>query len=139
MYQQVTDVFRSGRTAFFYCSYLPTLFGQPESGQYGDETMKWKNGRTDYSATPPSIYEPFVREEYDNVILPVFADQRDPAVQAILTHYKAVARLPEHPRGVAGGNFRYEKVVFKANRLLPASVGPTQSNGPGRQGVPDAR
>lgn len=119
MYKQVADVFRSGRTAFYYWSYLPTLFGQPESGQYGDETMKWKDGRTDYSATPASIYEPFVREEYDYVILPVFADQRDPSVQAVLAHYKAVSRLPGHPRGTVGGNFRYEKVVFKANRLMP--------------------
>ena len=127
MYQQVTEVFKRGRTAFFYYPFLPTLFGQPEAGQYGDETMKWKNGRTDYSATPPSIYEPFVREEYDYVILPVFADQRDPTVQAILSHYKGVSKLPGHPRGVAGGNFRYEKVVFMANRLQPAQS-PVPSN-----------
>lgn len=119
MYQQITEVFKRGRAAFFYFPFLPTLFGQPEAGQYGDETMKWKNGRADYSSTPPSIYEPFVREEYDYVILPVFADQRDPSVQAILAHYKAVSKLPGHPRGVIGGNFRYEKVVFEANRLHP--------------------
>lgn len=137
MHQQVEDVFKSGRTAFFYFPYMPTLYGQPEAGLYGDETMKWKNGQTDYSATPPEIYAPFVRQEYDYAILPVFADQRDPAVRAILENYTGVTRLPGHPRGPAGGNFRYEKIVFKAKRLQAAqpsvsSIGPIQAQGPSR-------
>jgi len=117
-YERVAEMFRAGRTCFYHFGYIPTTFGQPEAGVYGDESTMWKDGRQVWNK-PEHLHEPFRRQEFDYVIVPEFADGRDPTVQAIVENYEAVGKLPQHPRGRHGGNARWGKIVFQAKRLLP--------------------
>lgn len=120
-YRQVTEVFRAGKTCFFGFPFLPKLFGQPENGQFGDELMQWKNHRYNYGDKPAAMNEPLVRQEYDYVILPMWADVRnDPSAKAVIDNYVPIYQIPGHPRGPAGGNMRYPLFVCRAKRLMPA-------------------
>ncbi len=129
-YQQIADVFARGRSCLLYFAYLPKVFGQPDSGPFGEERSIWKNKRIDYSNKPDSVNEPLYKQVYDNVIVGAYAPREDPTLQAVLSNYKPVARIPGHPRGVQGGNLRYEYIVFRANRLMPPDTGGGQP-GPG--------
>ena len=131
-YRQIADVFGQGRSCVLYYAYLPKVFGQPDSGPFGEERSIWKNKRIDYSNKPDSVNKPFHEQEYDNVIVGVYSPREDPTLQAVLANYKPVARIPAHPRGVQGGNLRYEYIVFRANRLLPPDTGAAQ---PGQGGM----
>jgi hypothetical protein len=122
-FRQVAEVFKRGRTCYLFFPYLPTTFGQPDSGLYGDEGTMWKNGQLVYDE-PDYINEPFRRQEFDFVLVPASVNQRDPTVKAIVENYRAVQKLPGHPRGTFGGEARFETYIFQAHRLLPPDLGP---------------
>ncbi len=121
-YGQIASVFKSGRTCVFGYPFMSRVFGQPWSGYTGDEFTSWVNGQMDYSAKPDSLVAPFRNQEFDYVILPPNSDGEDPVVKAIVANYAPIGMLPRHPKGVRGGNMRYEYYVMRAKRLMPATA-----------------
>jgi hypothetical protein len=117
----IGSVFKSGLTCFYPYGYIPTVYGQPDTGPLGDELM-WKDGKLDYSLKPDKLSKPFRDQYYDYVIMAGFSTREDPIVQAIVENYDAVDRLPTHPNGPAGGNMRFGHYVFRAKRLGKQSV-----------------
>jgi len=127
-YGQVAEIFRNNRACYLFFGFLPTLFGQPDNGNYGDDSTMWENGQLVYDE-PPEMNESFRRQEFDVVLLPGYVDRRDPTVAAILENYQAVGQIPRHPRGTHGGNARWEKYIFRAKRLLPPELPATNPTG----------
>jgi hypothetical protein len=120
-YAKISRIFRAGRTCYFQYPFIPVLFGQPDTGNFGSEKDEWKDGKRDQSRLSAKLARPFTEQVFDYVIVPAYMSREHTSVKAALENYDVIDMIQRHPNGPDGGSTRWGDYILRAKRLSPAT------------------